>query len=360
MKPQRFYGLHMVEGVAEYREPGKDSYRILVNENAIKSMDPTFDGLPVYVHHVDEVNLDDLGKADPKTGEIKEDGYVIRSFFNQADGKHWAEFLVVTEKGYDAIVRKKWKLSNAYIPREMRGGGQWHGVDYAKEVVRGEYEHLAIVPNPRYAESIILTPEQFKAYNEDKEIELSKLKNSKEENKKMSKFKFWKREKVENSTDLEGVHVTLPKSGKEISIETLIKNADDMQVAENSEDGIMANGDHKVMFGEHKMSVNELVEKHKQACNELEEMKKKNVSPGEDEAAKKKALELAAHEEKEMAEKKANEEAAAKAAEEEKKKNGMDNFNKLKNAQDNAKQPEVKIDLSMDQVQRGQKRYGSN
>lgn len=355
MKPQRFFGLHMVEGVAEYREPGKEAYRILINENAIKSMDPSFSGMPVYVHHVDEVDF-----SDPNT--MKEaDGVVVRSFFNSFDGKHWAEFIVLTEKGYDAIVNKKWKLSNAYVPKEIRGGGQWHGVDYAKEIVRGEYEHLAIVPNPRYAESIILTPEQFKAYNDEKEVELIRLKNSKEkeEKKTMSKFKFWKKEKVENSTELEGVHVTLPKSGKEVSIETLVKNADEIEMAENSEDGIMANGDHHVMVGEEKMKVNDLVEKHMKACNELAELKKKNVAPAEDEEAKKKALDLAAHEEKELAEKKKNEEAA-KAAEEEKKKNDLANFEKLKNANQNQKQPEAKVDLSMDRVQRGQKRYGSN
>ena len=64
-------------------------------------------------------------------------------------------------------------------------------------------------------------------------------------------------------------------------------------------------------------------------------------------------------EEKELAEKKKNEEAA-KAAEEEKKKNDLANFEKLKNANQNQKQPEAKVDLSIDRVQRGQKRYGSN
>lgn len=349
MRPQRFYGLHMTEGVAEYRSPNAEPYRVLINENALKEMDATFEGRPVFVDHVDKVDLSDEEKL-----KNEADGYVVKSFFNKADGKHWAEFIIISQKGFDAILNKKYKLSNAYHPKEFKGGGQWHGVDYAKEISRGEYEHLALVPNPRYKESVILTPEQFKAYNEEKELELSTLKNSKDTNKRentiMSKFSFWKREKVENSADMEGVIVTLPKSKKEISIEKLVMNADEVEISQ------MANGDHHVMVGEEKMKVNDLMDKYVSCKNELDEMKKKNASVPEDEEAKKKALELAAHEEKELAEKKANE---AKAAEE-KKQNDLKHFESLKNAQDGMKVPMVKVDLSMDKVARGQKRYGSN
>ncbi len=45
----------MVEGVAEYRTPGKEPSRLLILENAIKTMDATFEGRPVYVNHVGEV-----------------------------------------------------------------------------------------------------------------------------------------------------------------------------------------------------------------------------------------------------------------------------------------------------------------
>ncbi len=198
------------------------------------------------------------------------DGYVVRSFYNATDGKHWAEFIVVSDKGHDAI-RNGWKLSNAYIPKEMRGGGQWHGVDFAKEVVRGEYEHLAIVPNPRYSESIILTPEQFKAYNHEKELELKRLSNSKGEK---SMFNFFKKQKVENATDLESMSVTLPKSGKEVELSKMINEYDASMM---SGDYGYANGDHKVKVGDAVMTVNDLVSKH------MELMKS---SMGDDEADK--------------------------------------------------------------------------
>ena len=73
---------------------------------------------------------------------------------------------------------KKWKLSNCYSPTNQTDGGKWHAVEYEKNIKSAVYDHLAIVPDPRYSESIILTPEEFKVYNEQKEIELKKLSNS--------------------------------------------------------------------------------------------------------------------------------------------------------------------------------------
>lgn len=350
----------MVEGLAEYREEGKAPMRLLINENTIKKMDPTFTGLPVYVHHVDQV--------DYKNIQEEADGFVVRSFFNKSDGKHWVEFITVTDEARDAIVVKKWKLSNAYIPKAQVGGGQYHGMDYNAEVVDAEYEHLAIVPNPRYAESIILTPEEFKAYNNSKEAELTRLVNSKEESKTM--FKFFKTvvTKVENSSDLESMSVTLPKSKVDKTITQLINEAD-----ERLTNAYHCNGDEMVKVGDKHMSVNELTGKFIEMS---EQGSKENAS---DEEAKKKALELAAHEEEEIEsakneddeamenaveeEEKKKKEADEKAKNElkeaeEKKKNALDNFNKIKNAQKNAKPP-VTVELSSDKVARGISKYGS-
>jgi len=353
MKPQRYYGLHMVEGLAEYREPGKDPYRIFVGEQAIKNMDASFTGLPVYVHHVDEVEFNkDLRK--------EADGFVVRSFYNKADGKHWAEFIIVSEEGLRAI-QNGWKLSNAYKPHKMDNGGQWHGVSFDREVIAGEYEHLALVPNPRYAESVILTPEEFKAYNSTKEAELLRIANSKDDTKKgeSKMFKFFKREKIENSADFENMMVELPKSKKEMTLSTLINEMD--KVVNMS--GYAAE-DHMVKVGNEEMSVKDLVANYGARCNEIEEMKKNMAGKGEeekkenedeedmddkkenveDEEAKKKALELAKHEEEELAAKKKN--AAA-------------NHSKLKNAQSQAAEQYARVELPMDQLARGKAKYGS-
>lgn len=381
--PQRYYGLHFAEGVAEYQEPGSEPYRIFIGESTIKNMDPSFTGRPVYVQHVDKVDLANI--------QNDADGFVVRSFFNKADGKHWAEFIVVSDSGHEAI-RKGWKLSNAYIPRDMGLGGQWHGVDYAKEVRSGEYEHLAIVPNPRYEESIILNPEQFKLYNSKKEAELATLTNSKGAPK--MNFNFFKRTKVENSAELEGMSVTLPKSKKEVSLADLITNADSSMMPEH-----MCNEEHMVDMGEKgKMSVKALKDSFTSLSAEHEEMKKNMVSPAEKEAdeadkdadkgpeGEKMNKDKDGEEKKPMdEEKKENEEDEdGKKKPEDKKmnekqiadkvladldeaegivepKDKTDHFSAIKNAPEKFLADKTpKIDLSEDKVARGKSRYGSN
>ena len=353
--PEVYYGLHFSEGLAEYAEAGRDPYRILINENTIKSMNPSFTGKPVYVDHVDEVNLENL--------QAEADGYVVDSFYNKSDGKCWVRFIVVSDRGKQAI-RSGWKLSNAYIPKSFSGGGLWHGVQYEKEVTAGEYEHLAIVKNPRYEESMILTPEQFKQYNGEKEVELTRLANSKE-NKKMA-LKFWKRAKVENSADMEGLMIELPKSKKEMSLVDVISEFDTFKNMQG-----YASPDHMVKVGNDEMSVNDLVKKHMDMCNEMEEMKKPKAEndgegePGAEVMDEKKNDDAEAGT-KESGEKDVGDRGGDKAMNKEdeeekevKKNNSREKAAALKNAGPAVSEPFAKISLSMDQVARGKARYGS-
>lgn len=315
--PQLFFGMHFVPGCAEYAEAGKEPYRIFLNEETIKGMDASFQGRPVYVKHVNEVNLENIQEAD---------GYVVRSFYNPTDGKHWAEFLVVSDKGHEAI-RSGWRLSNAYIPKEFAGGGLWNGITYQKEVTRGEYEHLAIVPNPRYDESIILTPAQFKEYNEKKELEIKRLANSKGEK---SVLNLFKKTKVENAADLEQTIVSLPLSGIDMSVMQVVNELDAIKNMHG-----YANGDHMVKVGEEEMSVNQLIKAHGKMKND----EKDRVAKEEEAAAAAKK-----NEEEEVEEKKENEV--------EKK----DHFESLKNAHLKGKETSK---ISLDGLARGKARYGS-
>lgn len=366
-----YYGLHFYPGVAEYTELGGEVERVFINEDTIRSMDPTFAGRPVFVHHVNEVDQD----INSLRGEA--DGWVIESFFNDADGKHWVKFLVVSDKGAQAV-QSGYKLSNAYVMKSAGPGGLWNGVPYNQQILGAEYEHLAIVNNPRYEESVIMTPDQFKAYNEDKRQELKRIANSKKGESSM--LNFFKKTKVENSADFENTVVVLPKSKQEVSISKLVNDMDEMAMS-MADDGLMANGDHNVMVGEEKMKVNDLIEKHCAMKQELEDLKKKMEPKKEnDEAAdadaKKKALELAEHEEKEIEEakdkkenddedkdkdkkdesKKENEEDAEKK-ELEKKQNAF--FDSLKNAPAAALKVAPKVELSESKTARGKARYGS-
>ncbi len=256
-----YYGMHFYPGVAEYSPPGADPYRVFLNEDTIRAMDPSFAGRPVYVMHVDDVPQ----KIDEVRREA--DGWVVESFFNSADGKHWVKFLVVSERGERAI-RQHMRLSNCYIPKGFTHGGVWNGVSYQKEITNGEYEHLALVPDPRYAESVVLTPDEFKAYNEAKNLELTRLANERDAPVKLSIFK---RTKVENSVDLAEMMVALPKSKRELSIEAVV-NAYDEHLANEGKTKV-ANGDHLVKVGDSEMTLNELLEKHKSMSDELCSMK---------------------------------------------------------------------------------------
>jgi hypothetical protein len=444
-----FYGIHFYPGLAQYQEEGQEPYRVFLNEDTLRKMDPTFAGRPIFVEHVDDVDpdIDSLRK--------EADGWVIESFYNASDGKHWVKFIVVTERA-DRAIRSGMRLSNAYEPKSFKDGGLWNGVPYAKEITDGVYEHLAIVKNPRYEESVIMTPDEFKLYNEKNVLELKKLSNSKEKGTKM-KFSFFKKTKIDNAIDPD-LMLVLPKSGKSISLGKLINDAyekdqdpamdgnpknvsgrsDDDAHGEAAQHHAMANPHHMVkMHDGSYMKVKDMMQKHKDMHDELEELKEKKKDSGdkeekvedseekeldlkveprdvdaegdlhnrerdddewdmdeheeevekeehkmelkddslehpeepvhdaedpeEDKQAKKKALQLAEHEEKEIEEakkdskknkKKHNAEAKVKA---DRLRNAHLRADALENSADNA----PVIELSQDMVARGKVRYGS-
>lgn len=364
--PKRYFGLHMVEGIAEYKEPGKEPQRYLLNHNTLLEMNKTFEGKPVYVQHVDEVDLHNLHN--------EADGYVVKSFYNETDGKHWVEFLVTSDEGHEKI-KQGWVLSNSYMPKMVIDGGEWHGVPFQNEIKKGEYDHLAIVNNPRYQESMVLTPEQFEKYNADLKAQIKKVSNSKDtQTKGEPMLSIFKREKVENSKalDLESMSVVLPKSKQEKTILQLVNEADEKASSK------MCNMEDEVMVNDQKMTVGQILEQLKDLAAKVAELEAAPAADpaanAEDEEAKKKALELAAHEEKEIeaAKAKQNEEDEAKKKKENEAKEaeakakaeeGKKNFNSLKNAKDdalkNAKKETIRVDLSSDKVARGQSRYGS-
>ncbi len=245
-----FYGLHFAPGVVRYPEMNPP-FTILVNSDVAKEMDRTMAGAPVFLNHVKPgTELEEIQKGN-------DDGSVIESFFNQADGFHWAKFSVNTQEGLDAI-NKGWTLSNCWEPQAKDETGLWHEVPYQKVAMNGNHRHLAIVETPRYGESRILTPEQFKQYNEECEIKLLALRNSKEEEDQM--FEFFKNKKEDVKLDA-NIMVTLPKTKKAINLQDLL-NSTDEQMEKNPEG--YANPEHKVKLHDGRVcNVGQLVEYHK-------------------------------------------------------------------------------------------------
>lgn len=340
--PKRFYGLHFAEGCAQYREDDSNTLTIFVGEKTMRDMDKTFEGKPVFVFHKENVSPESVPNAD---------GYVVKSFYNPADGKHWCEFIVVSDNGHDAI-RQGYRLSNAYKIVSSGAGGRWHGIDYSQEVLSGEYDHLALVNDPRYAESIILTPDEFKDYNEKKESNLKTLSNSINKGAK-TMLNLFKREKVETpDLDLEGMSVVLPKSKKEIGFVKLINQADEKAMNEGKPEYAVEHMLVKTNDGE--MTVEELLNKYNESCEMVKKLNEKKEDEEEDEKKLNK-------EEEEKEDKKENEEEKEEEKEEEEKlENNDDHFDVLKNAEDESHLPVVSYDLSFDQVARGKSRYGSS
>lgn len=357
----------MSEGVAEYRKKGVAPLRILILENALKKMDPSFEGCPVFVHHNPDFDYENV--------ESEADGYVVESFFNQLDGKHWSKFIVISDEGFDAV-KRKWKLSNAYSGTSFSNGGQWHGVDYSKEITQGRYEHLALVPNPRYEESMILTPEEFKEYNAGKEAELLRLANSKDSIEEQGdNSMFWKKGKADNID--ETMMVTLPKSKKDKSLVQIINDMDAYEMAQLGPQ--MANNDHHVMVGDKQMRVGDLLDCYNASQAEMAEMKKLKDGVENDDSEDKKKKEAAEKLENSKKaeetlrlenEKKAEDAKAAetlrlenekKELEAKKAKEGdKEHFDKLMNAKEGHVTVAPFGELLSDKVARGKARYGAN
>lgn len=325
--PEVFYCRHMETGTARYHNE-----TILINGESIKKMAPSFVGKPVYVNHQD-VDIENL--------QAEADGYVTDSFYNTLDGWLWAKFIVVSDKGHDAI-RKGWSVSNAYSPSTTSTGGTHHNVLYDREITNGVFNHLAIVNNPRYESAKIFTTAEFKAYQAAKEAELKELQNSKGA-KKMKFFKN-KREEVQ---ELDADTLIELENGKTVSVSEMI-NAVTEKEKKNSQDNKMSK---KVKVGDKEITVQELVNSY------LSEKKNEDMTeedePFENEEEKaKKAKECADKEAKEAAE--AEKTNALKEAEKAK---GKENFDKLKNAKSEFENQKVVIETQADRLARGKERY---
>lgn len=251
-----FYGLHFASGVVRYPEMNPP-FTILVNSDVAQEMDSTMAGAPLFVNHVNPgTELEEIQKGN-------DDGGVIESFFNQPDGFHWTKFSVNTQEGLDAI-KKGWTLSNCWEPQARDETGTWHEVPYQKVAMNGNYRHLAIVENPRYGESKILTPEQFKQYNEECETRLLALRNSKEGAENVSTVKkvldFFNVETKETKID-EKLYVTLPLTNKKVNVQQFLMNADE-EMSKIPEG--YANPEHKIKLADGRVcNIGQMVEYHK-------------------------------------------------------------------------------------------------
>ncbi|MBQ2174876.1 MAG: DUF2213 domain-containing protein [Alphaproteobacteria bacterium] len=164
--PQVFYAKHMKAGVANYPENKEVIY---ISNDTIADMAKSFEGKPVYVHH-QEVDLENL--------KDQMDGVVSESFWNKYDGEWWIKFVAISDDAKQAIANG-WGVSNCYDHLVRGNGGTCINVKYDSEIIGGQFQHLAIVPNPRYEDAKIYTEEEYNNYIEQKIQKLDKITNSK-------------------------------------------------------------------------------------------------------------------------------------------------------------------------------------
>ena len=329
--PRMFYCRHMQPGTCGY-----ENGVVLVDTDALKKMIATGVGLPVYIDH-------DTNSPDVRLKRLKEDaaGFITESFYNELDGWAWFKYIAIDDEAHAAIA-KGMAVSNAYTVSQWGMAGTKNNVPYLREVLDGEFTHLAIVKNPRYEGAQNFTPEEFKAYQENKKRELEELHNSKP-TKGSTMFKLFKNVKQEVSAIDAETMVEL-ENGATVSVAEMInavkKNSDEEEKEKKKEE--LDNADPEVDVGGEKMKLSDL-----KNCY-LKMNEKKNA----DEEAKKKAEE----EEKKNAE---EAEKKKKAEEETEEKKNAKFFEELANANLKAEsQPKV-IETGANKVQRGNDRYGS-
>ncbi|MDR3243278.1 MAG: DUF2213 domain-containing protein, partial [Elusimicrobiota bacterium] len=273
-EPKIYVCKHITAGVCGYANE-----TILIGEETLKDMNPTFAGKPIYVNH-QEVNLETI--------QQDADGYVVKSFFLPEDGCNWAEIIIVSDAGHEAINRG-YKVSNAYLPESFGAGGEWHNIPYNREVLKAHYTHLALVSNPRYEEAEIMTQEEFKLYKEEKKEQLNQLQNSKGKqsqkgDKSMEMFKFFKnkKEEISNSKDITK-ETLLELDGNQISIGDMISALEEKEkvnsVKEIESKSIKVNGKN--------MTIKELIEAYQNAVEEKEKKEAENEDDEEDKEEKK-------------------------------------------------------------------------
>ena len=200
-------------------------------------------------------------------------GVVNKSFLNDVDGRHWCEVNVWNAEAIAAF-EAGWGVSNAYLPLSKAPGGIYHDIKYDEEIMDAQYDHLLITDKPRYAECKVLTPEQYKQYNENLKKELSLIQNKSQGAGKMKNpFEIFKREKVEADLDLSTMDVKLPKTGKTVNMQRILNETDEKYALEEKGD-MMANVSHKVAMKNGSIcNVGELMEKHEALLEENAHLK---------------------------------------------------------------------------------------
>lgn len=212
--PKTYYFRHMEKGLCRYDE---ENITVLLNDPALLEMMPTLVNKPLYIMHKD------IYDDKPENLEHNMHGVVADSFYNKLDAWYWSKIIVFTDEANQKIA-DGWLPSNSYRAKSVdRKPGISHDMKYDGEILSGVYDHIALIPEPRYEGCMILTPSEYKEYNTKLEEKFSQYQNSKTKKKeKIMGLKFWKKQEVNNVEELKDSFAEV--NGKNVSFEDLKTN----------------------------------------------------------------------------------------------------------------------------------------
>lgn len=232
-------------GVVNYPEQNQMVY---ISPNNLPIIAQKFKGCKIVVEHK-EVSEEQAQQ------EIV--GYVSNVYME--DGWAWADFTVHSQEAIDAI-NQGFSTSCAYSAVMKKEGGVKNAVQYDDEVIDIREDdvitHIALVPNPRYDDSIIL----------ENSI------NNKIKNKVMSIFKS-KTESKELSTENK---IYKHSDGEETPVSEMVSYFTNAMAEEKANKCKYANGDEKLNIDGEEMTVSELADFFKKSKKKNEEDKKEN------------------------------------------------------------------------------------
>jgi hypothetical protein len=162
-KGKHFKSRFIQPGLAGY--PGQFGNALIKKENLDRFVH-TLRNKPVTINHRDKITEED------KKGEV------FNVWFNPEDGWYWCDG-IITDKEAENLINNGWSVSCAYdFTKADNSGGTENNIPYDIEFLDGEFNHLALVDNPRYEGANIVF--NSKVENEDKWIT---IKPNGEENK---------------------------------------------------------------------------------------------------------------------------------------------------------------------------------
>lgn len=248
-------------GIVRYGDVGD----VYVTKAVLDKMANSFVGKPV-------INEDhrDVSPSDFEKGTAQ--GIVNSIWFDSNDAMYHAAYQV-WDQGTLKNIKSGYKVSCAYKVTRWGNGGVHNNVPYEREVLDGEYTHLAIVANPRY--------EGVRIYN---------AKGAKTMTLKWLQKIFKDGKEMENAVEIESSKSVVSIEGKDVSMDDLVnafneseakKKADLENRAPTDADMIDIGNGKKVTVGDLKKSY-----QAKNAAEKEAEEKAKAAKDKEDEERK--------------------------------------------------------------------------